>query len=95
MAYFRGGLDGQGGHDHLAKEIAQAGKEWATRYYRWEDLEAYNYRFMLEYARLWSDDRGDMDLEEGAEFEEPGPWSPLTDEDFLEDDESDADVDGL
>ena len=33
MAFFRGGLRGEGAHDELAKEIALAGKEWAEKYY--------------------------------------------------------------
>jgi len=63
MAFFRGGLRGEGAHDYLAKEIALAGKEWVKLCYRWADLEAYQYRLMLEYARLYNDeaDVGDFD----------------------------------
>lgn len=44
MAFFRGGIDGEGAHDELGKEIALAGKEWVRNCYRWEDLEVYQYR---------------------------------------------------
>ena len=44
MAFFRGGLNGEGAHDDLGKEIALAGKEWVRQCYRWEDIEAYQYR---------------------------------------------------
>ncbi|KAM0747201.1 hypothetical protein T439DRAFT_328963 [Meredithblackwellia eburnea MCA 4105] len=56
MAFFRGGLGGEGAHDDLAKEIALAGKEWVKLCYRWADLEAYQFRLMLEYARLYNDE---------------------------------------
>lgn len=60
MAFFRGGLRGEGAHDDLAREIALAGREWAQNYFvsqlswkvtvfswspqRWEDLETYQFR---------------------------------------------------
>lgn len=44
MAFFRGGLDGEGAHDSLGKEIALAGQEWVDKYYRGADLEAYQFR---------------------------------------------------
>ncbi|KAI5480765.1 capsular associated protein, glycosyltransferase family 90 protein [Pseudohyphozyma bogoriensis] len=56
MAFFRGGLNGEGAHDELGKQIADAGKEWVAQCYRWPDLEAYQFRLMLEYARLWNEE---------------------------------------
>ncbi|GAA5894159.1 uncharacterized protein JCM6883_003736 [Sporobolomyces salmoneus] len=56
MAFFRGGINGEGAHDHLGKEIASAGKEWVKECYRWADLEAYQFRLMLEYGRLYTDE---------------------------------------
>jgi hypothetical protein len=50
MAFFRGGINGEGAHDDLGKEIAIAGKEWVRDCYRWADLEAYQFR----YARFHS-----------------------------------------
>lgn len=35
LSFFRGGPDGEGAHDELAKEIALAGKEWVKLCYRW------------------------------------------------------------
>ncbi|KAM0753095.1 hypothetical protein T439DRAFT_311762 [Meredithblackwellia eburnea MCA 4105] len=56
MAFFRGGLNGEGAHDALGKEIADAGKEWVRECFRYPDLEAYQYRLMLEYGRLYNDE---------------------------------------
>lgn len=47
MAFFRGGINGEGAHDDLGKEIALAGKEWVRDCYRWADLEAYQFRCVL------------------------------------------------
>jgi hypothetical protein len=44
LAFYRGGINGEGAHDDLAKEIAVAGKEWVKQCYRWADLEAYQFR---------------------------------------------------
>ena len=50
MAFFRGGINGEGAHDHLGKEIALAGKEWVKECYRWADLEAYQFRSVAIHA---------------------------------------------
>ena len=42
--FFRGGLNGEGNHDALAKKIAYAGSEWADTFWREEDATAYMYR---------------------------------------------------
>ncbi|KAK4049073.1 Protein O-glucosyltransferase 2 [Microbotryomycetes sp. JL201] len=52
MAFFKGDVTGQVGHDRLAKEIALEGKRWAEQYWRWEDMQAYFLRLILEYARV-------------------------------------------
>ncbi|KAL8281344.1 hypothetical protein RQP46_006378 [Phenoliferia psychrophenolica] len=57
MSFFRGDLAGNGAHDDLAKEIAEAGKEWVGECFRWADLEAYQYRLLLEYARIYNDEK--------------------------------------
>ncbi|KZP13270.1 glycosyltransferase family 90 protein [Athelia psychrophila] len=72
LAFFRGGLNGENGHDDLAEQIAGAGRAWARAYWRREDLTAYMFRLMLEYARLFSLDReaasyGDANLEQDLE----------------------------
>ncbi|BGP24738.1 glycosyltransferase family 90 protein [Rhodotorula toruloides] len=61
MAFFAGGLDGRNGHDALAKQIAENGKEYATKYWRYADMEAYFFRLALEWARVSSPDRAAMD----------------------------------
>lgn len=71
MAFFRGGLGGEGAHDAAAKSIAIAGKNWAREHFRYEDMEAYTFRQYLEYARLWSDDRGAMTYDGEVEGYEP------------------------
>ncbi|KAF7980094.1 hypothetical protein HWV62_39906 [Athelia sp. TMB] len=42
--FFRGDLKGDFGHDDLAKNIAEQGREWALNFWRLEDLTAYNFR---------------------------------------------------
>lgn len=53
MAFFRGGLNGEHSHDDLGKEIAIAGKEWVKQCYRWADLEAYQFRYVLSRRTPW------------------------------------------
>ncbi|KAF9004583.1 glycosyl transferase family 90-domain-containing protein [Cyathus striatus] len=45
---------------HLARKIAKAGREWSLTFWRREDLIAYFFRLLLEYARLMSLDREAM-----------------------------------
>lgn len=40
MAFFSGDLDGQNHHEHLAKQIADNGKDYTERFWRYEDMEA-------------------------------------------------------
>lgn len=60
LAFFRGDVSGNGAHDDLAERIASAGREWSRTMWRREDMTAYNYRLILEYARLMADDREEM-----------------------------------
>ncbi|KIK25676.1 glycosyltransferase family 90 protein [Pisolithus microcarpus 441] len=53
VAFFRA-------HDDLAKHIAMEGKAWSMRFWRNEDMGAYLYRLLLEYARVSSTDRDAM-----------------------------------
>ncbi|KAH7090063.1 hypothetical protein BKA62DRAFT_726182 [Auriculariales sp. MPI-PUGE-AT-0066] len=64
MAFFRGFPDGTPGNDAMAEKIATAGRDWAKRFWRDEDVTAYTWRMYLEYVRLMSDDRttGAMDF---------------------------------
>jgi hypothetical protein len=39
MAFFSGDMDGNGGHDELAKQIAANGREWTAEHWRVEDME--------------------------------------------------------
>lgn len=45
------------GHDESGKNIAIAGKEWAEKVLRKEDMSIYVLRLLLEYARLCDDER--------------------------------------
>ncbi|GAA5940397.1 hypothetical protein JCM3775_005079 [Rhodotorula graminis] len=63
MAFFAGDLDGRNAHDDLAKQIADNGKDYATRFWRYEDMEAYFFRLALEWARVSSPDRRSMDYQ--------------------------------
>ncbi|GAA6041033.1 hypothetical protein JCM8097_004685 [Rhodosporidiobolus ruineniae] len=55
MAFFKG-YDGVGAHEDLAERIATAGRLWAEQYWRWEDMQAYMFRLLLEYARVMKRD---------------------------------------
>ncbi|KIJ63849.1 glycosyltransferase family 90 protein [Hydnomerulius pinastri MD-312] len=56
VAFFRA-------HDDLAAKIASAGKRWSQEFWRKEDMGAYLYRLLLEYARVSSLDRDSMSYE--------------------------------
>ncbi|GAA5851432.1 hypothetical protein JCM3766R1_004574 [Sporobolomyces carnicolor] len=57
LAFFQGSpYDGSGSHDDLAEKIATAGAEWARDFWRWEDMQAYLLRLVLEYARILNRD---------------------------------------
>ncbi|TFK70244.1 hypothetical protein BDN72DRAFT_766794 [Pluteus cervinus] len=57
LVFFRGGLYGEGANEDLAKKIASAGRDWSLTFWRSEDMTAYLYRLLLEYARVMSSDR--------------------------------------
>ncbi|KAL8293575.1 hypothetical protein RQP46_000276 [Phenoliferia psychrophenolica] len=59
MAFFRGGRDGAGEHDDLAKEIGLAGKHWAENHWREIDMQIYFYRLLIEYDRIMNRDDHD------------------------------------
>ncbi|GAA5828833.1 hypothetical protein JCM11251_005889 [Rhodosporidiobolus azoricus] len=61
MAFFAGDLDGKNAHDDLAKQIADNGKDYAARFWRYADMEAYFFRLALEWARVTSPDPSAMD----------------------------------
>ncbi|KAG8897908.1 Glycosyltransferase Family 90 domain containing protein [Tulasnella sp. 403] len=65
MAFFKGDVDGQGGHGHdeLAATIGAAGRRWSLTHYRKEDMTAYLLRLFLEYARVMSPERQKMNFE--------------------------------
>ncbi|SCV67516.1 BQ2448_5127 [Microbotryum intermedium] len=56
MAFFKGDINGNGAHDQLAETIAAQSKEWTAAYWRWEDMQAYLYRLLLEYNRVMQRD---------------------------------------
>lgn len=68
LAFFAGDVDGLGGDDELAQEIANQGKEWAAKFYRKEDMTAYVFRLYLEWARLQAPNRGAMVFDVSEEF---------------------------
>jgi hypothetical protein len=43
-----------------AEEIAEAGKEWAQKALRKEDMQVYMFRLLLEWGRVIDDNREDM-----------------------------------
>ncbi|KAG7089382.1 hypothetical protein E1B28_011072 [Marasmius oreades] len=60
LVFFRGDPNGNGSHDELAKKIALQGREWSKTFWKREDLVAYFYRLILEYARVASPNREKM-----------------------------------
>lgn len=44
LAFFRGGLYGEGARVDLARKIAEAGRRWSKTFWRKEDMTAYLYR---------------------------------------------------
>ncbi|KAG6908851.1 hypothetical protein DXG01_003017 [Tephrocybe rancida] len=63
LVFFRGGLYGEGGHEDLARTIASEGRAWSRSFWRKEDITAYVYRLVLEYARVMSSDRDAMSFD--------------------------------
>lgn len=57
LTFFRGDLSGRGAHEEMAGKIAKAGREWSKTFWRKEDMVAYMFRLLLEYARVMRDDR--------------------------------------
>ncbi|KAM0752829.1 hypothetical protein T439DRAFT_323438 [Meredithblackwellia eburnea MCA 4105] len=65
MAFFKGGKEGIGSHDALAKEIGLAGQHWAQNHWRMIDIQVYFYRLLIEYDRIMNredDDPTSMDM---------------------------------
>ncbi|KAJ7040651.1 glycosyl transferase family 90-domain-containing protein [Mycena alexandri] len=60
LVFFRGDASGVGAHEDLARKIALVGRNWSKTFWRREDMVAYFFRLMLEYARLMSEDREAM-----------------------------------
>jgi len=60
--HFLGGPNGKGGEIDLAREIANAGRDWSLTHWRKEDMTAYVFRLYLEWARLVADRRSTMDF---------------------------------
>ena len=68
LAYFAGvdGTDHKGrkvrwkAHQREAELIAEAGREWAGKVLRKEDMEVYFFRLLLEWGRLTDDKRDDL-----------------------------------
>lgn len=40
MAFFSGDLEGNNGHEEMAKKIAAQGKEYTEKYWRYADMQA-------------------------------------------------------
>jgi hypothetical protein len=59
---FIGDLEGQGGQEQLAEQIATAGQNWSATHWRKVDMAAYTARLYLEWARLQEPLRGNADF---------------------------------
>ncbi|KAK7043936.1 hypothetical protein VNI00_008102 [Paramarasmius palmivorus] len=60
FAFFHGDPDGTNHHDEFAREIGNDAWQWSRSFWRREDMVAYNFRLLLEYARAMNDDRETM-----------------------------------
>ncbi|KAJ7600109.1 glycosyltransferase family 90 protein [Mycena floridula] len=60
LVFFRGDINGKGAHEDLARKIAKEGRQWSKTFWRREDLVAYFFRLILEYARVMSLDCDSM-----------------------------------
>ncbi|KAF8576378.1 glycosyltransferase family 90 protein [Ramaria rubella] len=49
-------IDTAGGHDNLAQQIGENAAKFVRTMWRWEDMQVYMYRLLLEYARLVRED---------------------------------------
>ena len=59
-----GGVVGQmKGNVEAGEKIAEAGREWAGRVLRKEDMEIYMFRLLLEWGRLTDDRRDEIGFE--------------------------------
>ncbi|KAI4719099.1 hypothetical protein E4T48_04662 [Aureobasidium sp. EXF-10727] len=50
------------GHDKQGRYIADAGREWANKVLRKEDMEIYMFRLLLEWGRVTDDEREELGL---------------------------------
>ncbi|KAG8724176.1 F-actin-capping protein subunit alpha [Ceratobasidium sp. 395] len=62
IAFFAGTPGGLAGQDKLAERIGTHGHEFVNNHWRWEDMQVYVYRLLLEYARAISEDRDAMTM---------------------------------
>lgn len=68
-------------HDREAQILAYQGMEWGRRVLRREDMEAYSFRLMLEYARILDDERDSIGYSgDGTEMDET-QW--FTEKDYI------------
>jgi hypothetical protein len=42
----------EGGNDNLARAIAESAREFGENHWRWEDMQGYMFRLLLEYVLL-------------------------------------------
>ncbi|PHH85109.1 hypothetical protein CDD83_878 [Cordyceps sp. RAO-2017] len=64
-------LDGDGRAE--AERMAAQGRDWAARALRREDMEAWFFRLLLEYARVVDDRRASLGFDMDAAETEHGP----------------------
>ncbi|KLO20351.1 hypothetical protein SCHPADRAFT_816612 [Schizopora paradoxa] len=62
LLFFAGDMSGEGAHDEMAKRMGKQGREWVIDYWREKDMIAYYFRLWLEYARVMSPDRKNMNF---------------------------------
>jgi hypothetical protein len=52
ISFFSGppASQGSGGNDNLAREIFEAARKFGEEHWRWEDMQGYMFRLLLEYV---------------------------------------------
>ncbi|KAL7410802.1 hypothetical protein BDY24DRAFT_168274 [Mrakia frigida] len=60
--FFLGAPGVSQGNDDLGRIISEAGRDFVEKHWRWEDMQAYMFRLLLEYRRAMAHDRDAMSM---------------------------------
>ncbi|OJA17130.1 hypothetical protein AZE42_02586 [Rhizopogon vesiculosus] len=63
LVFFRGDLAVREAREELVANIAREGMEWSLTFWREDDMVAYLFSWCLEYGRVMSEDRNELNFE--------------------------------